>query len=415
MFLLSASSYRLQKNQRKNGLQQAVLNNNIEQVKALLQKGNVHKNTNDFKEDALYLAISKGYIDVVRLLLAANVSVNAVDRDGYTPLHVAVINGKLDIARLLIDHNANVNAVSSNELSHVPLHNAVISGNTNMVRLLIKSEVNVDVACQSNKTALLYAVESFKQNNIYKDIIELLIMGGANLNIRFNVSQKTPLDLLNSINPDVLKNFHEKLLNIIKNNKVQLNNNISQKKAIFKFYEAKYNSGQSLTDHEIDVISNYYQAAYNKYGKDFFSSCPIRQENFIKFGDIDGGNDKSKKNYIVISDSGHWFFEKEAASWKYLNNKNPVTNKNNFNIFLDPVLSRFVKRNSAAAAIQARFRGFHVRKNPRSKDLSNVNWQESIFNCGTLNLLTKNLVSSSAGKPNFYPKYRFAVHYSKLS
>jgi len=62
------------------------------------------------EKTALLLAIQKGEIGRVRLLLAAGAAVNLADAQGTTPLMTAVIWGHGDIARELLTRGADVRA-----------------------------------------------------------------------------------------------------------------------------------------------------------------------------------------------------------------------------------------------------------------------------------------------------------------
>jgi hypothetical protein len=62
----------------------------------------------DAGEPIIHLAIARGNIDTLRLLLQdCHVSVNVRDRAGYTPLQRAVISGRTDMVALLIKHGAD--------------------------------------------------------------------------------------------------------------------------------------------------------------------------------------------------------------------------------------------------------------------------------------------------------------------
>lgn len=56
----------------------------------------------------------RNHVDVVRLLIAHGVNVNAKDIAGSAPLHWACFNGHIDIVRLLIAHGADVNMKNQN-------------------------------------------------------------------------------------------------------------------------------------------------------------------------------------------------------------------------------------------------------------------------------------------------------------
>ena len=54
--------------------------------------------------NVLFVAINKGYLDIVRVLLQQGADVNETDSTGRSPLLVAVINKEKDITRLLLDN-----------------------------------------------------------------------------------------------------------------------------------------------------------------------------------------------------------------------------------------------------------------------------------------------------------------------
>ena len=62
----------------------------------------------DASEPLIHLAIARGKIDTLRLLLQdCHISVNERDKAGYSPLQRAVISGRTDMVALLIDHGAD--------------------------------------------------------------------------------------------------------------------------------------------------------------------------------------------------------------------------------------------------------------------------------------------------------------------
>ncbi|KXX75375.1 Ankyrin-1 [Madurella mycetomatis] len=62
----------------------------------------------DASEPIIHLAIARGNIDTLKLLLQdCNVPINVRDKAGYTPLQRAVICGRTDMVALLIKHGAD--------------------------------------------------------------------------------------------------------------------------------------------------------------------------------------------------------------------------------------------------------------------------------------------------------------------
>jgi cytohesin len=76
---------------------------------------------------------------VVALLLASKADVNALNKNGETPLHRAAMTGHNetghnDVAELLLANGADVNAKDNG--STTPLQLAVVNGRQDMVELL---------------------------------------------------------------------------------------------------------------------------------------------------------------------------------------------------------------------------------------------------------------------------------------
>lgn len=87
-------------------------------------------------ESVLHKAARLGYIDVIAFCMERlEMSPNARDNAGYTPLHEACSRGRLDIALLLLEYGAN-----HSDPAHAgarPLHEAVENGYLEVVRLLL--------------------------------------------------------------------------------------------------------------------------------------------------------------------------------------------------------------------------------------------------------------------------------------
>lgn len=85
-------------------------------LQELLKQGvNPNFTDNDIGDDGsnitpLHLAVMNDQKELVRILLDAKADPNAQNDVGWTPLHRAVMADDIDMARLLIEHGADVNA-----------------------------------------------------------------------------------------------------------------------------------------------------------------------------------------------------------------------------------------------------------------------------------------------------------------
>ena len=94
-------------------LHQAVLDNNITQVKTLLSKGAEIDQIGSRKYgygSALHLAVREGHLDIARLLLDRGAQVDVLDPEDFTPLHNAAWNGYLEMTKLLLEAGADIEA-----------------------------------------------------------------------------------------------------------------------------------------------------------------------------------------------------------------------------------------------------------------------------------------------------------------
>ena len=131
---------------------------------------------NRYKKTALHLAVQNGHREMVELLLARGVKVDAHDSDGNMPIHVAVRQGQEDIVERLLIGGTNINVKHRN--GDTPLHVATESGHKTMVRFLLNRGARIDAKDGDGDTPLHVAWQ-----NEHRNIWELLLEKGANVNV----------------------------------------------------------------------------------------------------------------------------------------------------------------------------------------------------------------------------------------
>ena len=152
----------------------------------------------------LHHAAANGEIERVKLLISEGADVNVKNNDGQTPLHYAARRGHKEIVEVLLAHGADVNiganynqtaaefAMRSNHREIVqllvskgadisPLHFALYMKDEAKARRLIESGADVNRRTPYGTTPLDRAVGAG-----FKDIVELLIAKGANVNAKDN-------------------------------------------------------------------------------------------------------------------------------------------------------------------------------------------------------------------------------------
>ncbi|XP_030064933.1 BCL-6 corepressor-like protein 1 [Microcaecilia unicolor] len=107
-------------------------------------------------ETLLQRAARLGYKDVVLYCLQRDLGdVNHRDNAGYTALHEACSRGWTDILQILLDHGANVNCSAQDGTR--PIHDAVVNDNLETVWLLLSYGADPTLATYSGQTALKLA------------------------------------------------------------------------------------------------------------------------------------------------------------------------------------------------------------------------------------------------------------------
>ena len=129
-------------------------------------------------EDSIYVAAGVENIEAVKQHLADGKDLNAKNKEGATLLHIAATNSRKEIAELLITEGADVNA--KDKYGVTPLHRAAMGYNKKIPELLIAkgADVNAMILSGSLKgmTPLDYAT-TFNLNRT--EIAELLRKHGA--------------------------------------------------------------------------------------------------------------------------------------------------------------------------------------------------------------------------------------------
>lgn len=103
-------------------LHTAIIKNFRHVTMHMIRSGKVQINavTRDGGWTPLHLAVITEELDVVKELLTAGATLDAVDGDGQTPLLQACLGGQLEVVRFLL--NAGANPAHQNKQAHSPLH-----------------------------------------------------------------------------------------------------------------------------------------------------------------------------------------------------------------------------------------------------------------------------------------------------
>lgn len=153
----------------------AVQRGDVNLVRLLLRHSITVNLGNSKKITALMLAAKRGSLEILELLLDASADVGLADDKGCTALMVAASNNHLRAVELLLEHGANVN--QTNGAYMTALNYAVISGHAEVVKLLIDKGASLTGVTQYGETALMRAAESGR-----KEMVDLLLTKGVDVN-----------------------------------------------------------------------------------------------------------------------------------------------------------------------------------------------------------------------------------------
>jgi len=121
----------------------------------------------------LQKAVEDNDIDQVKLLLNAGTDVNAKDRDGATAIHMAAFHGHTEMVELLLDRGADVNA-QTHDIQATALHAAALGGHAPTAQALLDRGAQVDAEDDKGHTPMFYAQKG------PADLTDLLRRYGAN-------------------------------------------------------------------------------------------------------------------------------------------------------------------------------------------------------------------------------------------
>ena len=151
--------------------------NNIAEVRRLLDDGANPNQVNVDSDTALMLAAFVGHTQIAKALLDGGANPNQAGANGFTALIFAAIKGHTQIAKALLDGGANPNQAETEVNGSTALIAAAIKGHTQIVKALLDGGANPNQARTDGSTALMVAA-----GKGHTQIVKALLDGGANPN-----------------------------------------------------------------------------------------------------------------------------------------------------------------------------------------------------------------------------------------
>lgn len=167
--------------QYRTGLHLAVSDDDAEEVKNLIARGN---NVNEKDENyshitPLFIAVENGNAAIAETLLSFGAKVNVKDDNQQTPLMRLDEDASAELANLLIKYGAKVNLTDKEGNNALIL--AARSVNPEVLQILINHTANINAQNREGRSALMEAADADNLENV-----RALLEAGANVNFRDN-------------------------------------------------------------------------------------------------------------------------------------------------------------------------------------------------------------------------------------
>ena len=167
----------------------AVRKGDIKAVQLLVDCGADVNVLDGYGQTPLHTAAAgwEGCLELCSILLKHDAKIDVVDKDGYQPLHLACKRGRRDTSDLLLSSGAKVNA--PNKDGRTPLHTAA-GGEEDcpeLCSILLKHDAKIDVVDKDGYQPLHLACKRGR-----RDTSDLLLSSGAKVNAP-NKDGRTPL------------------------------------------------------------------------------------------------------------------------------------------------------------------------------------------------------------------------------
>ncbi len=173
-------------------IQYAVLFNNVEFAKLLIDRGSKLDMVDSDGRSLLYIPIKYNFLKMLELLLKADsnyVGISIVDfqdKKGLIPLHYAIFIQNIGAVKLLLEGRSNVNTTDKN--GNNSLHLAIVKKNLEICKLVLGRSIDIDMQNVYGETALHMAC-----NYEVPEIVSLLLKNDISVDITEYEFQLTAL------------------------------------------------------------------------------------------------------------------------------------------------------------------------------------------------------------------------------
>jgi len=159
----------------------------------------------------LYIALYYGHIEIAEFLIGKGANINAINKDGDTPLHIAVKEGNKKIAKFLLNQDANININAINKDGDTLLHIAVKEGNKKIAKFLLNQGADINAANKDGDRPLHIA----SKDKVSLKTLDILLKYHPDPLIK-NTLNNTPIECRTKIN--IKNRLHSYCLTYITSN-----------------------------------------------------------------------------------------------------------------------------------------------------------------------------------------------------
>lgn len=174
-------------NVKINKLVSAVENDDFEEVKMRVAKGDRVNSRGYDKNTPLHVAVENGNLEIVKFLLSSGAKTSSKNAEKRTPLMMLDEDATAEIVNLLLIYGAKINLADKGGNTALTFAAEYASGD--VVEALIRAGANVNALNKKGETALMRAAENGELENI-----KLLLGAGANAQFR-NKEGETALSI----------------------------------------------------------------------------------------------------------------------------------------------------------------------------------------------------------------------------
>ncbi|EAY13222.1 hypothetical protein TVAG_097920 [Trichomonas vaginalis G3] len=249
---------------------------------------------------ALNISLNRNNTELVELLVSHGADINFTIQNIFTPLQYGALFNNKKVVETLISHGANINDKTT-ESGRTAIHYTALFNLIEMEQFLISRGANIKITDKYGNNAIVWALlynykyylnyrleifpiyfkDSFKFESNNKDLIELLISNGVNVNAK-NIHGNTPLHIAalfsNVESAEILISHGAEINSLNKNGQTPLDIAIMRSKNEYERFiklhqnetNLKRENGQklfdSLPENDMEVLLKLHGGKSNSIG-----------------------------------------------------------------------------------------------------------------------------------------------------